>query len=101
MGGDVKIGDQVNPWARRVKEDILEGLEAMGDDTMWLKEELEGGFLRLFRDADLAEAFGALDFSRLREGAYACAIPPPGWAPSQVPVIESTVETATKQEPRG
>eukprot|EP00959_Pyramimonas_sp_CCMP1952_P218877 4576901-Pyramimonas_sp.AAC.1 len=29
----------MNPWAKRTREDILDGLEAMGDDITWLKAE--------------------------------------------------------------
>eukprot|EP00959_Pyramimonas_sp_CCMP1952_P249339 5212129-Pyramimonas_sp.AAC.1 len=64
---------------------MLEGLEAIGDDCAWWKEELEEGVLKLFQDQGLAAQISSVDFARLRAGAYASAVPPPGWTPQQVP----------------
>ncbi|CAK0813867.1 unnamed protein product [Prorocentrum cordatum] len=50
-----------NLMDRLQEEDILEGPEAMGDDAMWLKEGMEEGFRRLFRDETPAEASGVFD----------------------------------------
>eukprot|EP00959_Pyramimonas_sp_CCMP1952_P376224 7880413-Pyramimonas_sp.AAC.1 len=57
------------------------------------------GFLQIFRDPELGEEFAHMDFTRLRQGAYSSAIPPPGWIPSTVPRIIPLCAPCRQQEP--
>ena len=65
--------------------DIPDSLSEMGDGGGEAGSMARLGFLQVFRDPELGSEFAQMVFTRLRQGACASAIPPPGWTRESVP----------------